>query len=64
MNFSKRWRVSSIDGRKHEIELVGGDFWSDVSEFIATTVPAIMKGDRQALDRVISDHVENRYTLR
>ena len=36
----------------------------DVSSFIASVVPSLTRGDREALDRVISDHVEDRYTLR
>jgi hypothetical protein len=39
-------------------------FCIDVSEFIATSVPALVNGDKQVLNRVINDHVENRYTLR
>jgi hypothetical protein len=35
----------------------------DVSAFIGSVVPALTNGDREVLDRVISDHVENVYTL-
>ncbi|CAF1164045.1 unnamed protein product [Rotaria magnacalcarata] len=35
----------------------------DVSTFIGSVVPALTSGDREILDRVISDHVEDRYTL-
>ncbi|CAF2762566.1 unnamed protein product [Rotaria sp. Silwood2] len=35
----------------------------DVSTFIASVVPALTNGDREVLDRVICDHVEERHTL-
>ncbi|UJR35409.1 hypothetical protein I4U23_028166 [Adineta vaga] len=34
-----------------------------VSEFIASVMRALTQGDEQVLDRVITDHIENRYTL-
>ncbi|CAF0870949.1 unnamed protein product [Rotaria sordida] len=36
---------------------------TDVSTFIASVVPALTNGDKEILDRVICDHVEERYTL-
>ncbi len=39
-------------------------FLIDVSRFIASVVPSLTNGDKEVLDRVISDHVEERYTLR
>ncbi|CAF0768923.1 unnamed protein product [Adineta steineri] len=35
----------------------------NVSEFIASVMRALARGDGEVLDRVITDHVENRYTL-
>jgi len=39
-------------------------FIIDVSAFIASVVPPLTNGSIEILDRVISDHVEDRYTLR
>ncbi len=39
-------------------------FIIDVSGFIASVVPALTSGNTEILDRIISDHVEDRYTLR
>ena len=55
--------IASKTMKINEIFIVHS-FLSGVRNFIASIIPAIMRGDADIIDQVISDHTENRYKLR
>ncbi|CAF1414359.1 unnamed protein product [Adineta ricciae] len=60
--------ISVVNNRKKTVSeiCVNEEFQQTlitVSEFIASVIRALTQGDKEVLDRVITDHVEGRYTL-
>jgi hypothetical protein len=61
MNFNKQYKVFKNNYSNCYYQQL---FNLDVSDFIAAVVPELINGNREMLDIVIDNHIEDRYTLR